>query len=583
MPRVISYTRFSSSKQAKGDSYRRQTEMALKWCLKHGLDLDTSFVLEDLGVSGYSGANAKRGALGVLQKLCLDGKLEPGTVLLIEALDRLTRLPLPDAYELLLSLINNGLTIVTLTDDKVWTKDKLKNLEDFMMSLVTLYRGYQESSYKSGRLRSTFQEHRERASNQAFGSAPGWLYRDSKTEPWKVDDAKATAVREVFELSAAGLGSKAIAEIANAENWPVPMRLNKTEGRWHAQMPGRILRSRTVLGEHEYRIRTHEANDKHWEGAGTGILVADFYPRIVPDDLWHRSRASIGTRSVAKRRDSHAYNIWSGLLYCGFCGAPLQRKQEKKGNSRAQISCADKLAGITKCPTFSASYTDATLLKQIYEFAPDSLGTEGGEDGLQKMAALEAQLNDKTLESRRIADAIARTDGKVDSLVHKAISINDELQVIRIALDEERQVNALSDDDITFDPTFVNHAMNHLYATDDESRVIRAGIHLKMARLVETIWIWAYDLAIVQFKDGTRLTVGLHAKTLPSRAKPASKHHKPPKPKLTEQPYLEQAFAGTLVVPTAQRRNVQKKNKSKPYYLVENRDDVTESLPWIDA
>lgn len=365
MPRVISYTRFSSQKQASGDSYRRQTSMAMKWCLKHNLVLDTNFVLKDLGISGFSGANL-RGALGALQKLVLDGKIEKGTILLIEALDRLTRLPLPDAQELLLSLINNGLTIVTLTDEKIWTKDKLENLEDFMMSVLTLYRGFQESKEKSKRLRATFQEHRDNESNQAFGSAPGWLYRGSKASPWVVKEELANVVKRVFEMSAAGLGSKAIAKIANDENWPVPTRLNLTEGRWHAQMPGLILRNRAVLGEHEYRIHTHDAHAKHWHGLTTGQVVPNFYPQIVSDDLWARSRASIATRSVAKKRDSHGFNIWAGLLYCGYCGAPLQRKNEKNGHSRASVSCADKLAGITKCPTFAAKNFDATMLADIY-------------------------------------------------------------------------------------------------------------------------------------------------------------------------------------------------------------------------
>lgn len=170
MPRVISYTRFSSPKQARGDSYRRQTEMALKWCRQHGLELDTELVLEDLGVSGYSGANAKRGALGALQRMCLDGQIAAGTILLIEALDRLTRLPLPDAQELLLSLINNGLVIVTLTDGKTWDRTKLTNLEDFMFSVLTLYRGYNESDQKSKRLQETFRAHRESESTQAFST-----------------------------------------------------------------------------------------------------------------------------------------------------------------------------------------------------------------------------------------------------------------------------------------------------------------------------------------------------------------------------------------------------------------------------
>jgi DNA invertase Pin-like site-specific DNA recombinase len=554
--RVISYTRFSSPKQARGDSYRRQTEMALRWCLAHGLELDTDLRLEDLGVSGFSGANARRGALRALQLMCLEQRLEPGTILLIEALDRLTRLPLPEAQELLLSLINNGLTIVTLTDGKVWNRETLVSLEAFMLSVLTLYRGFQESDQKSKRLRDTFREAREKESAQAFGSAPGWLTRDSKTSPWVIDEAKAAIVREVFELSAAGLGSKAIAKIANTKQWPVPTRLNVTDGRWHAQMPGQILRNRAVLGEHEHRIRTHEAHDEHWRGKGTGIVILDYYPRIVSDDLWYRSRASIDTRSVAKRRDSHGYNIWSGLLFCGHCGAPLQRKNEKKGNSKAQITCADRLAGITECPTFSASAMDATLLQQIYLKASDVLGSGKSQGNVEKLAVLETQHGEKRAESERIADAIARTGGTIDVLLKKLTEISEELQLLSSQIEALKQELALSDNDIAFEHEFLTHALSHLYTVSDESQIVRASLHLKIARLVDTIWVWGYDLAIVQFKDNVRLTVPLPVKRLPTRVKPDSKHHRPPKPKAENRPYFMQMFMGTLTIPPAQRRNV---------------------------
>lgn len=559
MARVISYTRFSSPKQARGDSYRRQTEMALKWCRQHGLELDTELVLEDLGVSGYSGANAKRGALGALQRMCLDGQIETGTILLIEALDRLTRLPLPDAQELLLSLINNGLVIVTLTDGKTWDRTKLTNLEDFMFSVLTLYRGYNESDQKSKRLQETFRAHRESESTQAFGSAPGWLTRASKTSPWVVDEEKANIVRQLFELSASGLGSKAIAQIANQRKWPVPTRLNKTDGRWHAQMPGQILRNRSVLGEHEHRIRTHEAHEEHWEGKGTGVVIPDYYPRIVSDELWYRSRASIETRSVAKRRDSHGYNIWSGLLFCGYCGAPLQRKNETKGHSKAQINCSDRLAGITTCPTFSAVNADATMLHQIYLHSADALGSGKGQSNLQKLAVLETQKSEKAAESERIADAIARTGGTIDVLLKKLTIISDEIKALNFEIESLKQELALSDNDIAFESEFLSHAITHLYTPDEESRMARAALHLKIARLVDAIWIWAYDVAIVQFKSGIRLTVPLPVKKLPSRVKPDSKHHRPPKPKPEHRPYFMQALMGALDVPAAQRRNAQSK------------------------
>lgn len=569
MPRVISYTRFSSSRQAKGDSYRRQTEMALSWCRENGHELDTSLALEDLGTSAYSGANAKRGALAVLQLMCIEGKLEGGTILLIEAFDRLTRLPLPDAYELLLSLINNGLTIVTLNDHKVWTKEELKNLEPFMLSLITLYKGFQESDHKAERLKKTFKQHRDAGSKQAFGSAPGWLHREDKTKPWQVDEELAETVRKVFRMCAKGYGSKAIAKEANKHGWPVPTRLNTTKGRWHSQMPGDLLRNRAVLGEHEHRIHTHEAHSEHWQGRRTGIVNPDYYPRIVSDDLWHMARASIDTRVIAKRRDTHYYNIFAGILYCGYCGAPMQRKYDRKGHSKGQIACSDSLAGVTKCPSSAVNRSDPSILKNIYIFSSVSLGTDDGQRAIAELAAIEAQLREMTAQSERIADAIAKTGGSVSALIAKAQEIGDVLTELADKRDMQLQAKALSAENSAFDSSWLNNALRHLYKSDDvESRDVRVTLHLQIARLVETIWIWGYEVALIKYKNHDALhVVPLPFKQLPSRSNPKAKFHKPPKPKEPPpQPYLQAALRGDLIPPEAKKRWTKIKTP-KPYLI----------------
>jgi len=571
MPRVISYTRFSSRRQADGDSYRRQTDMALSWCRDNGLELDTSLVLEDLGTSAFSGANVKRGALGALQFMCLQGKLEQGTILLIEAFDRLTRLPLPDAYELLLSLVNNGLTIVTLNDHKIWTKDKLKDLEPFLLSLVSLYKGFQESDHKADRLQRTFRQHRDAGSKQAFGAAPGWLYRDDKTTPWQVKAELAESVRSVFLMSALGYGSKTIAQSANEKKWPVPTRLNMTKGRWHAQMPGQLLRNRAVLGEHEHRIHTHEAHAEHWQGKRTGIVIPDYYPRIISDDLWYAARASIETRIIVNRRDTHYYNIFAGLLYCGYCGAPMQRKYERNGHSKGQIACSDRLAGVTTCPSSAVIHSDPSLLENIYIFSSASLGTDDGQRATAELAALETQLREKTAQSERIADAIAKTGGSIDALIAKAQEIGDELTELADQRDTRLKSKALAAENATFDSSWLHNALEHLYkAGSDESRDVRVTLHLQIARLVETIWIWGYEVALIKYKHlDVPHVVPLPFKQLPSRANPNAKYHKPPKPKAPPpQPYQYAALRGELMPPEAKKRWSKTKPK-KPYLLVE--------------
>ena len=63
-PRAYSYTRWSTPEQSLGDSARRQIELAKRYAGKHGLVLDDTLRLSDEGVSGFRGANVRRGAPG---------------------------------------------------------------------------------------------------------------------------------------------------------------------------------------------------------------------------------------------------------------------------------------------------------------------------------------------------------------------------------------------------------------------------------------------------------------------------------------------------------------------------------------
>ena len=97
--RAYSYTRFSSPEQAAGDSLRRQLDAARAYADKHDLDLDTE--LHDAGVSAYAGKNVTEGALGSFMNRVDAGDIPAGSVLLVEALDRLSRMAPLDALDLL--------------------------------------------------------------------------------------------------------------------------------------------------------------------------------------------------------------------------------------------------------------------------------------------------------------------------------------------------------------------------------------------------------------------------------------------------------------------------------------------------
>ena len=128
MPKAYSYIRFSTPEQAKGDSFRRQTEASRKYAEDHGLVLDTSLNLFDQGLSGYTGENRTKGALSVFIRAVETGLVPKGSVLLVESLDRLSRDKIMEQIALITSLINAGITVVTLINGQVLSKETLERV-----------------------------------------------------------------------------------------------------------------------------------------------------------------------------------------------------------------------------------------------------------------------------------------------------------------------------------------------------------------------------------------------------------------------------------------------------------------------
>src|ERR1039457_3597809 len=91
LTKAYSYVRFSTPQQALGDSLRRQTEKAERYAVEHGLTLDTELNMTDAGVSAFRGKNATTRALGGFLRAVESNHVTPGSYLLIENIDRLSR------------------------------------------------------------------------------------------------------------------------------------------------------------------------------------------------------------------------------------------------------------------------------------------------------------------------------------------------------------------------------------------------------------------------------------------------------------------------------------------------------------
>src|SRR4051812_20719638 len=177
MPKAYSYIRWSRPEQARGDSLRRQLEPSHSYCREHGLDLDESF--RDPGVSAYRGKNRTEGALAAFINAIDQVKIAPGSYLLIESLDRLSREEVLVALELFMGIIRRGVKIVTLLDGHRYDRESLNaNPAMLMVSIVEMMRAHEEPRTKGERVARANENKCKRARDDLVpitAMCPGWL------------------------------------------------------------------------------------------------------------------------------------------------------------------------------------------------------------------------------------------------------------------------------------------------------------------------------------------------------------------------------------------------------------------------
>ena len=263
-PKAYSYLRFSTPEQMAGDSFRRQTSMAREYADRNGLELDDKLTFRDLGVSAFRGKNAEAGRLGEFLAAVEAGVVQQGSFLLVESLDRISRQSARKAPRVLEEICDAGVTVVTLTDNRVYTVESLDgDPTALLMSLLIFIRANEESATKARRLKSAWSSKRSRTGSEPMTSrCPGWLRlkRVSLKDwgEWEVIPERAAVVQRVFREALEGRGQHAIAAGLNREGVPV----FGTGEYWHRPFIARLLNSPVVVGTLVPHSTEHEGGKR---------------------------------------------------------------------------------------------------------------------------------------------------------------------------------------------------------------------------------------------------------------------------------------------------------------------------------
>ncbi|WP_431223010.1 recombinase family protein [Serratia sp. L9] len=149
MPKLYSYIRWPSERQAKGTTLKRQMESAKAFALMNDLEL---IEIIDPGVSAFRGKNTKSGKLGDFIDAVRQGAIPADSWLYVEHLDRLTRQDVTTAQKLFIEILELGLTLVMGMDKRSFTLESVnQNPTELMISILMFSHSNEESKTKQSR------------------------------------------------------------------------------------------------------------------------------------------------------------------------------------------------------------------------------------------------------------------------------------------------------------------------------------------------------------------------------------------------------------------------------------------------
>ncbi len=401
MKKTYLYARFSSARQAEGTSIDRQIELAEDYAKRRGLDIEDKSI--DAGVSAFRSRNRNQGALGNFLQMVDNGQIATPCNLLVESLDRISRDKATNAQTAFLEILNRGITIITIADDKVYSTDM--DSMQMMTAVMVLGRANDESAMKSIRTSTAWEKARLKAADSASPAfnarVPDWLRVKDKGVLEPVPE-HAETINRIFMLSAGGEGIERIAKQLNADGCTT-----FKGAQWRSSGISKLLRNRAVIGEFQFHQRNEDG-----DRVPVGEVIQNYYPQVVERTLFLQVQEGMDNRNKrgSGNRAGQFTNLFTGLLRCGECGDAVVIGSQNKQFGNGYLKCVRRCEDST---SMNYKYTEPQVLMAL--------------SCIQKVIEkYRKPITDKTaslgLEKRRLAEVIRDYSELLDSGHSKAIA-----------------------------------------------------------------------------------------------------------------------------------------------------------------
>lgn len=485
------YSRFSTQMQEDGASLKRQTELAERFCNQHKLTLDQSMVFHDAGVSAYRGKNAEQGALAAFLTAFDEAKIPKGSYLLVENFDRISRNQPRDARTLVESILDRGINIVTLTDQRIYDSSSPNDLESCIMMLFHMNRAHEESKLKAKRVAQGWDNAKEEKITEGFKLSkhcPAWLTLNEDRKSYTVNEDRADIIRRIHAMRHNGDGIGLIRDTLNRES--VPTFRGKA---WGNTTVRRLLTDPYVIGTYTSHKRIHDEATGKIRRVPDGRLYEDYFPAIISKATYYQTLETFDLKTVKKGRKAGFKNLFRGLMFCDCCGSRILIAS--KGSKRpARVQCSvsavkgncnqksrdyhlleDKLIKILSIIDYSALFNtiDPAAKDELYEMKLELKGLPPKINNI--LDSIEAGNDSTGMLNQRLAEL-----GQRQSQLKRDIASKEAMQAISVDYSIIQNAYKQFTDGELKDPTYRSRYNQLLYKAI-------TGIKLDINNLTATI------------------------------------------------------------------------------------------------
>ncbi|MBN3231183.1 recombinase family protein [Pectobacterium brasiliense] len=417
MRKCYLYVRVSSDQQIQGDGLDRQESMLIDYfndnAAIQGFDPQYEIIIDE-GRSAFKAEHLQENAgLGKFFKQVKGGLIQPGSVLIVESLDRFSRENPFKCVEYISHLDKKQIELHDV-DKRLIISRRHSNSLTFATMIAE--RAYEESRLKSHRIRKGWDKRRRMAKEEGqymIKNCPPWI--SIVNNKYELND-NAKIIRDVFELYLSGIRSFNISKIMNDSGRLINEKL------WTGTKICRVLRNVRCKGDYITNII-----DRDFDNDTVNVTsdILKIYPAIVSDDEF---------REVQRRLEGHNYSgrirndlkktLFSYVVKCSYCGSALSMSTTgeytylKCSNAREKNGCTASM--------FPYMPFEKAMLKHI--------------KGID-IAAVLNNMDGKFNEIDKIKSEIVELEKNIDEYVQGIAKRKKKGQLIPFAmLDEQSQV-----------------------------------------------------------------------------------------------------------------------------------------------